>query len=164
VNPVQVQELPRDQLMLLAQSKRPQHHAAEEVPPGIRSHLVGRQVQVIEKFSNHRKKGETEACFEHGLVTQTSWRSERTMAPDPLSANRILTNGGMKHSFLILRSSAFDNLLSHIAGWASPRPSESSPPPLGIVEKVKRLTKEKKSGSEEVQCRDARKEGRQQES
>jgi hypothetical protein len=50
-------------------------------------------------------------------------------------------------------------LLSHVAGWASPRPSESSPPPLGIFRKSnKRLTKEKKSGSRELRSEEARKE------
>jgi hypothetical protein len=81
------------------------------------------------------------------------------MAPAPLSTNRILTKGGMKHSCQILRSSAFDSLLSHVAGWASPRLSESSPPPLGIFRKSnKGLTKEKNSESRELRSEKARKE------
>jgi hypothetical protein len=58
-------------------------------------------------------------------------------------------NGGIKHSFQTLRSSALDSLLSHIAGWASPSPSESSPP-LGIFKKFEVKGNEEKNKARKI--------------
>ena len=65
---MKMQELSRNQLVLLAYGKRLQHHAAVKDPPRIRHELVGSQVKMVKEISNHGKEGESKARLEHGLV------------------------------------------------------------------------------------------------
>jgi hypothetical protein len=79
-------------------------------------------------------KGSRKPALNMASYRQTSWASERTMAPDFSLSNQIVMYFGIKHSDLIRLSSALVNEDSHRAGWASPNPSESLPS-LGIFRK-----------------------------
>ena len=55
-------------MVLFAQCKWPQHHAAIKDPPSAGHKLVRGQIQIVEQLLNHEEECELEACPKHGLI------------------------------------------------------------------------------------------------